>query len=238
MTGFQRIRSNWSKFSRRFELKYLFADEVGESGDTPHLQGYIESKTPVRWSGFRLNPKIHWEKRKGTSAQNRTYCTKERRQLWTNMKLPKAIWQPELYGWQSDLKHRYFDQEPIHRKIIWVWSWSGSRGKSSMVRHMAMNGALVCGGKASDMKYMIVKVHEKTGEYPEHVVFDVPRSQRNFLSYQGIEEIKNGVFASTKYESEMVVMNQPNVYIFANFPPDLNNDQMSADRFIEIDVEE
>lgn len=220
-----------------YDIKYLFADEVGKSGEKPHLQGYLKSSTTIRWSVFRLNKAIHWEKRRGTRAQNITYCTKEGRHWWTNMKLPKPIWKPELYGWQLEIKEKYFDQEPLHRKIIWVWSESGSRGKSSMVRHMALNGALICGGKASDMKYMIIKYHEKHGDYPEHVVFDTPRSTEKFLSYQGIEEIKNGVFASTKYECEMVVMNQPNVYVFANFAPDLDNEHMSSDRLIVLNVE-
>ena len=221
---------------KSFDLKYIFGEEVGKEG-TPHLQGYIESKKPIRWSGLRLPNKIHWEKRRGTREQNLVYCTKENGPVHTNMKIPRPIEMPILTGWQTMLKETIFAHEPVKRKIYWIWSRSGERGKSSMVRYMAMNDALVCSGKAADMKYLIVKWKETHGDYPEHVVFDVPRSMENFLSYQGIEEIKNGVFASTKYECEMVVMNQPNVYIFANFPPDMNNEVMSQDRFVIWDVE-
>jgi len=218
-----------------FDLKYIIGEEVGEQG-TPHLQGYIESKKPIRWSALHLPEQIHWEKRRGTREQNVRYCSKEGK-YHTNMKIPRPIVMPELAGWQSTLKEEVFQKEPIERKIHWIWSLEGARGKSTMVKYMAMNGALVCSGKAGDMKYMIVKYYQENGAYPEHVVFDVPRSMQNFLSYQGIEEIKNGVFASTKYECEMVVMNQPNVYIFANFPPDLRNEHMSADRFVEMNVD-
>ena len=107
-----------------------------------------------------------------------------------------------------------------------------------MVRWMAMNKALVCSGKAADMKYLIVKYHEKHGRFPDVCVFDVPRSTASYLSYQGLEEIKNGVFSSTKYECDMVVMPYPQVFVFANFIPDMNNQVMSSDRWVLHNVDD
>ena len=79
------------------------------------------------------------------------------------------------------------------------------------------------------MKYLIIKYKEKYGAYPSLIVFDVPRTQENFLSYQGIEEIKNGCFCNTKYECEMVLMDFPHVIVMANFEP--NRRLMSEDRW-------
>ena len=87
----------------------------------------------------------------------------------------------------------------------------------------------MCSGKSADMKYMIIKYYEKHTKYPETVIFDVPRSIKDYLSYAGIEEIKNGCFASSKYECDMVIMNTPHVIIFANELPEV--DKLSRDRW-------
>ena len=44
-----------------------------------------------------------------------------------------------------------------------------------------------------------------------------------------IEEIKNGCFASSKYESKMVIMNSPHILCFANELPDTQ--KLSRDRW-------
>lgn len=61
-----------------WDCKYLIvAKEVGES-KTPHLQGYVEWKSPKRFETMKnLNKRIHWEKRRGTAKQAADYCKKE-----------------------------------------------------------------------------------------------------------------------------------------------------------------
>ena len=58
--------------------KYLvIGKEIGESG-TPHLQGYVVFDQPVRLNALkRISPRAHFEIAKGTTEQNRTYCTKD-----------------------------------------------------------------------------------------------------------------------------------------------------------------
>lgn len=62
---------NWS-------YSYLIiGKEVGSNG-TPHLQGYIEWGNPKRFSTLKnLNPRIHWENRKGSAEQAAKYCMKD-----------------------------------------------------------------------------------------------------------------------------------------------------------------
>lgn len=51
--------------------------EVGESG-TPHLQGYVVFKKPMRLSAVRqLIPRAHLDIARGTNEQNIAYCTKD-----------------------------------------------------------------------------------------------------------------------------------------------------------------
>lgn len=202
---------------------------MGEQG-TPHLQGYFEAENRIRpIEKLKLHFKPHFEKAKGNRGENIAYCAKEGK-VHTNMKMPRALPVINLYGWQVMASLR-MNVEPDNRSIFWYWSNEGKMGKSTMVRWLVRQGAVICSGKASDMKYLIMKYHEKYGLYPDDVVFDVPRSSFQYLSYTGIEEIKNGVFASTKYECTCVEMPHPRVWVFANYPPDLHNQDMSRDRF-------
>lgn len=219
---------------------YVIGREVGEKG-TPHLQGYIRRKTcfrPIEACGtLAFAKRIHWEKCKGNHEQNVAYCTKEG-SFETNLKLPAPIKVVEPTGWQLHAIEAV-SGEPDDRTIHWYWEADGGVGKSSLMRYLVhKRGALVCSGKAADMKYLVVKYKEEhEGICPELIVFDVPRSSHQYLSYTGIEEIKNGCFASTKYECGMHIQNHPHVLVFANFAPTPGLD-MSADRFRVFNIRE
>ena len=119
--------------------------------------------------------------------------------------------------------------EPNDRSIIWYVDKIGGRGKSVFTKYLVYTrNALLLSGKGADMKYCLKNYIDKTGE-PNVIVIDVPRSSLNYISYTGIEEIKNGCFCSNKYESSMVLMNCPHIYVFANELPDYT--QMSEDRW-------
>ena len=216
------------------DLEYVVGKEVGSQG-TPHLQGYIHGKVKFRpmeyFSTWDFSP--HWEKCRGSKAQNYTYCTKDGKYL-TNMKdpNPEVIQVQEPYGWQLWVKH-IVEQPPDNRTIHWFWDDQGNIGKSTLVKWLCVkHDAQVCAGKAGDMKCQIASC----GTPPKIVVFDVPRSNLDYISYTGIEEIKNGCFSSPKYESKMYCMNNPHVIIFANEPPRQN--KLSLDRWHIVNLRE
>lgn len=221
-------------------IEYVIGREVGESG-TPHLQGYIECENEIRpMESLKLMKEIHWEKRckRGTRAHNIAYCTKDWSYVTNMGGVPECPVLPVMSGWQVDVLLK-LKQQPDNRSIMWYWSYEGGRGKSSLCRYLAITqGAIVCAGKAADMKYQIAQYKQKKGFGPRLVIFDVPRSSENFLSYTGIEEIKNGVFASNKYESDMCIIAHPHVLVLANFQPDMQNKDMSSDRFDCVNVDE
>lgn len=237
------------------------SEEVGESG-TPHIQGYVEFASKVRPIGYRGCPKeVHWgddkgKPARGTRLQNVMYCRKQNL-LWFSgpdandeerrphteyfgterWRPPRDLPKIELRGWQEEV--RRLAEAPVQqRKIYWFWSSRRGIGKSDAVRWLATEGALVTGGGAKDMKYLICKYKEKNGDYPETIAMDVPCSMQGFVSYAGIEEVVNGVFASTKYECEPVIMPYARFFLFANFPPALDNVDMSANRFVVFDIDE
>ncbi len=209
---------------------WVIGDEVGESG-TPHLQGYVEfaKKTrPIQSIGMT---QIHWEKAKGNRMQNIKYCTKENGLRWIKgLKIPRKLnIITNLYEWQQEIVANV-QKVPDDRTIHWYWEEEGGIGKTALVKYLVHHhDALVCDGRAVDMKYLIVKYFEKKGYYPDCIIFDITRSRYNRLSYDGLESIKNGLFASTKYESSMVIMNSPHVLCFANAEPDM--ERLSIDRW-------
>lgn len=73
------------------DYQYLFQKEIGESG-TPHLQGVIRYKEPVRFTAVKkLNSRAHWEKCKNWNA-SLNYCSKNdtsEGELYTN--IPKFM---------------------------------------------------------------------------------------------------------------------------------------------------
>ena len=65
----------------RGTLTYLmYGHEVGEAGETPHLQGLAYFKHPIRMASVKAHlkaPRAHLEVMKGTVAQSVVYCSKE-----------------------------------------------------------------------------------------------------------------------------------------------------------------
>lgn len=208
-------------------VKGIIGYELGKSGETRHLQGYMHFKNKVRPAGMKLPKEVHWEKCKGNSEQNREYCKKETL-YFLEWGFPKPLILIEPKGWQSDLLD-LIQGEVNPREILWFVG-EGNIGKSAMCKYLvAKEGALLLGSKGSDMKYAIVSYVKEHGYTPYLVVLDIPLSKSEYISYEGIESVKNMLFFSPKYESCMVCGNPPHIVVFANRAPDRN--QMSIDRF-------
>lgn len=216
--------SNSSKISG-----YVFGKEVGEQCGTPHIQGYVRFCKKLRPKG--LFPKgIHWEKTNNIDASI-DYCRKDGDYEESNVREKlKLIGLDDLYSWQKDVVD-IVSGEPDDRKIHWFWERNGNVGKSALVKFLCVHyNALVCSGKSADMKFLVANYYKNKGFYPKVLIMDIPRSCRKYVNYTGIEEIKNGCFASTKYECDMIVMNSPHFICFANDKPKI--DKMSEDRWV------
>jgi len=135
----------------------------------------------------------------------------------------------DLYPWQQQIVD-IIDDEPDGRTIHWVVDPVGNRGKSALCKHLAIarDDVLPCGGKAGDIKYLIAQ-WLKSSNPLRVVLFDLTRSREKWISYEGMEEILNGMFVSTKYECELVKFNSPHVIVFSNWEPERAS--VSADRW-------
>jgi len=212
-------------------------EEIGESG-TPHLQGYIEFVTKKRPKSIFTNFNAHWEKCKSIKdaiAYTQKEDTRSGKQYLKNIRKIrpiKCLNLAQLYPWQKKIVD-LCSTEPDDRTIHWLWETKGNVGKSALVRYLCINvGALLVSGKAADIKYQIANAKE----VPEIIIWDIPRTAQNYVNYCALEEVKNGCFASNKYESKMCIINSPHVICFANFEPELEN--MSVDRWNIVDLGE
>lgn len=213
--------------------QYVYQIERG-SENTEHLQGVIFFKNPRYFNGIKqLFPRAHIERVKNKKKAEE-YCSKidtRVRGPYSNyIQFPKDyLMNKELYNWQKDILD-LIKNDPDERKIHWYWDIEGAKGKTTLARHICLNNkdAIYIGGKAADMKYAIAKNMEKN-VCTRICILDLARTQENFISYTGIEEIKNGIFFSNKYESGMIITDIPHVIIFANYEPDRT--ALSMDRW-------
>jgi hypothetical protein len=136
----------------------------------------------------------------------------------------------ELFSWQNDVIN-LIDTAPDDRTVYWFWDGAGCTGKTALAKHICImhSDAIYISGSAKDMEYGIAQYMEKNGFGPRVCILNIPRSKENFVSWAGIEEIKDGILFSKKYESRMLMFNSPHVIVFANTPPD--ESRLSRDRW-------
>lgn len=133
---------------------------------------------------------------------------------------PKYPWQQKILDVVSG------DVDP--RALYWVYDPVGNHGKTYLATHLVDKyGAFYTnGGKAVDLTYAY--------EGQSVVIFDYVRDARDYVGYGVIEQLKNGILMSTKYESGMKRFDKPHVLVFANFMP--CDDKFSADRLRVIEL--
>lgn len=225
------------KFSSARRL--VFQLEQGEK-ETKHIQGFVLFKGGTRFSTIKkMIPTAHIEKAKGSVDDNYKYCTK----LESRIKEPGGFGFPkpldiisELRPWQKELVNK-LKEKPDDRTINWYWEKTGKVGKTSLAKYLCVHSnALYLNGKAADMKYAIVQhfLQEITNRDDLTIVVGLSRSMENYVSYQGIEEIKDGIWFSGKYEAKMEIYNSPHILVLANFKPDIH--KLSSDRWNVVEI--
>ena len=204
--------------------KYIWSEEYGEEGNTPHIQGafILKGKTKMRATtlgnkffenGVTLRKLKNWQ-----AAFN--YCSKEQNRIETNQKFPKPIkiiTEDIFYEWQKNIIS-IIQNEPHERDIHWINGKQGA-GKTQFIKYLVVkHGAIILNGKPSDMKNGIIEYMKNNGgNTPEIILsnigFDKDLSR---IHYSGYEDIKDMCFYSGKYEGGMVCGNNPHLFIFAN----------------------
>lgn len=211
--------------------KYVFQKEKGASG-TEHFQILLYFNNAVSFNTIKTKfSTAHIEAAKSVKHCVK-YCSKTDTAISETYskgfrvpEKPKII--TSLREWQVDAEKMILSDKS-DRTIHWIYDPDGNVGKTAFCKYMCVKfKALYLTGKSADLKYAITECLEE--QDIKICLFDFTRSQEEYISYQGIEEIKNGIFFNTKYESKMVIYNSPVICCFANFKPDF--EKLSQDRW-------
>lgn len=142
-------------------------------------------------------------------------------------KIPKRPVKVEiLKNWQAAAIKILLQQSS--RQILWVVDPEGNAGKSWLCDYLDANySAFVWGtGKKSDIAFAY--------SFQPIVAFNFVRSNEDTVSYDIIEQMKDGRIQSTKYESVVKKRRDIKVICFSNFQPDRK--KLSKDRWVIMEI--
>nr|QMV80659.1 alphaRep protein [Alphasatellitidae sp.] len=118
--------------------------------------------------------------------------------------------------WQL-LVEKILDKGPDDRTILWVYGSQGNEGKTTWAKSKIQAGWFYSrGGKGENIKYSYA-------EHLGHVIFDLPRQVEDVLQYSVLEEIKDRLIRSGKYEPiDFNCSDKVHIVVLANFLPSLD----------------
>lgn len=131
----------------------------------------------------------------------------------------------ELYLWQASVVY-YIKNECDDRRINWLFDPNCGAGKTSLTKYLysIMPTCIASRGRYEDLA-QIVRSFGETNDLNDTFLFlyNVPKeTDPNKISYSGLENIKDGLITSPKYESSTLVFNSPIVWVMANCLPIVN----------------
>lgn len=222
------------------KYKYIIGKEMGEN-KTPHLQIYVEHTSDIYFDTIKkLFPRVHMEKARGNRDQNVDYCSKEgnfvcnglekkmsmkeKAKLLVLKRYENIVWK----DWQQNLID-LINKEPDDRTINWIHEEKGNIGKSFLCKYIVCKyDAIIADGKKDNI-FNQVNIHMDNDKLPTIIILDIPRHNVEYINYGVLEQLKNGMIYSGKYEGGVCIFPPPHVLVFCNVAPDTSH--MSEDRW-------
>lgn len=137
----------------------------------------------------------------------------------------------DLRPWQKKLEDILKETPKEDRSILFFVDAQGGKGKTWFQRYMLTNypeevQVLSC-GKRDDVAHAI-DVDKRI------FLFNIPRKSMEYFNYNIIEQLKDRMVFSPKYDSQTKILNNnPHVVVFSNEYPKM--DDMTADRYVIIE---
>lgn len=218
--------------------KIIIGKEVGENG-TPHLQMYIQLKSPRTLSGLKKAlkiPRAHLEPTYKNQFANVKYCSKEENVvrndfgfLYTGLDLPKPS---DLYDWQLIIVN-ILKTKPDDRTVYWFYEPNGNSGKSKFGKYLCYHNSNVCLLTATKSADILTACSETYNTY----IFDFPRTLgTDYCPYTAIEQVKNGFITDSKLKKQarVLMFDPPHIICFSNYPPEKS--KLSRDRWATYNI--
>lgn len=129
--------------------------------------------------------------------------------------------------WQRGLIEAV-DDEPDDRSVLFYVDPEGGKGKTWLQQYLMSTKPeevqILGVGKRDDLAHAI-DPHKRI------FLFNVPRGGMEFLQYTILEQLKDRMIFSPKYQSQTKILDtNPHVIVFSNEEPDM--EKMSTDRYI------
>jgi len=215
--------------------KLCMQEEIGECG-TPHLQANMTFIKKIRLTALKkvICDQVNWRQTNNDEAAN-AYCLKENTRAgkqWT-IGMPRPINViTELRPFQCDLEDM-LELKPDDRTIIWIYDPIGNMGKTQFLKYMNVkHGAVFSyGGKKADIINLVFNNKEYLLEHVNPIMFySFPRDiDPKCISYESMEQIKDGCISNTKFEAGCFCCNSPHVVVLANCLPIMS--KLTSDRW-------
>lgn len=224
--------------------KWTFQTEKGAETGYEHYQCRVSLNKKIRLNqciDIFKEVKGHVSVTCAKNMGNDFYVLKEDTRIdgpWTNVKMfiPRDVKKmTNLYPWQEKLLELIKTEED--RIIHYIYDPDGNKGKSSFVRYCTVYKHALSMPPINDAKDICQAVCSM-GESPCYFI-DMPRSMpKDKLQslYAAIEQVKTGTVYDTRYKFKQLIMDPPNVVIFANVLP--NYALLSKDRWTMWTIEE
>lgn len=237
--------------------KFILGKEIAPTTGTPHIQGYIYFKDSKSLEAVRkIFPRTNIILAKGTPKQNETYCGKDEDYIKhgfeeeevnsydKEMKIIIANRKKQLMGIYETVEWKDWQRQVLDiletkadmRTIHWVFDPIGNSGKSYLTKYIYLTRKIIIADGKKDNVFNQVclmvngdKKNKVLPEEPEVVLLDIPRSSEGYINYGVLEQLKNGLIYSGKYEGGICAFGALHVIVFANFMPDMS--QFSDDRW-------
>lgn len=221
--------------------KYVFGEEYGKSGVTPHIQGAFILDSKMRADTINkavFNGSASLMKLKNWDRAFK-YCCKEGNNIISSERIPKPLKIiTDLRPWQKHV-FELVKEEPDDRSIIWVVG-NKNTGKTQfskyLVYHKHALGPLD-GGKKHILSVVAQNIDEQC--FIMYLTADESIYQKHSF-FDCLEKIKDGFFMTHfgTDHTHPVIMNSPHILVCANEPPDFDKTNMDVNRFKIIYISE
>ena len=196
-----------------------------EDPDNSHLHSVTPSITDRVWSFDTLQEALSSCVKRPSDAHGIKTIFDAKPKNPININIPS-------FSWQKDLMTR-LESPADNRSIIWYYDPIGNTGKSYLCKYLVNyfpEHYYVARQVGNSYHFSTVISNALSSRWTGHCLFlDIPRSTDITSIYSSIEEVKDGVITSLKYNGATTIFDNSHVVILSNFLPD--TEKMSADRW-------